>query len=254
MTEGEREKGTDEPDGKKQIVLVVDGRPVRQFYTSIFLQRLKYHVIMAKTAEDARTFLTLTVPLIIIANIDLPEINGLEFLKQVKQDRRTRDVPVIIYTSNKDAAMQRECEQAGCACYLRHPATLEELYTVVQKVTNRPRRFVRLDTSLDVFLGDGNPFGSDGRKDSMVALSELGMFVATKEPLSYGSIHPFTFYLPNAPGWVFRVEGQVVYRHLDRDMRKLPGMGVKFLKVANRDRELIKDFIREKMMEGIASV
>lgn len=40
----------------QQIILVVDARPMRQFYTSIFLQRMKYHVIMAKTAEDALPF------------------------------------------------------------------------------------------------------------------------------------------------------------------------------------------------------
>jgi len=254
MNKSDGGNGKQEPDGKKQIVLVVDGRPMRQFYTSIFLQRLKYHVIMAKTAEDAQTFLALTVPLAIIVNIDLPQTSGAEFLKQVRRDRRTRDVPVIIYTSNKDAQVQRQCEEAGCAAYLRHPATLEELYVELQKATNRPRRFVRLDTFLDVTVGDGNPFGSPERKDSIAALSELGMFVTTKEPLAYGSIHPFTFCLPNAPGWVFRVEGQIVYRHLDKDMLKQAGMGVKFLKVGNRERDLIKDFIREKLMDGIATV
>jgi hypothetical protein len=51
-----------DPALNQQIILVVDARPMRQFYTSIFLQRLKYQVIMAKTAEDARLFLGLTVP------------------------------------------------------------------------------------------------------------------------------------------------------------------------------------------------
>jgi len=37
----------------QQTMLVVDSRPMRQFYTSIFLQRLNYQVIIASTAKDA---------------------------------------------------------------------------------------------------------------------------------------------------------------------------------------------------------
>lgn len=244
-------KGKAESEPRKQIVLVVDGRPVRQFYTSIFLQRLKYHVIMAKTAEDAFTFIRITVPLVIIANIDLPDMSGVDLLKRVKQKRRTRDVPVIIYTSNKDPQVQQECEQAGCAAYLRHPADLEDLYSAIQKATDKPRRFVRLETFLDVFFGEGTPFTRTNRKDYIAAISERGMFVATDQPFSYGGVHPFSFHLPNAPGWVIRVEGQVVYTHGSSDFRKKQGVGVKFLKIGTREREFVQDFIMQKLTEGI---
>jgi CheY-like chemotaxis protein/Tfp pilus assembly protein PilZ len=246
MAKTEKGQGS---DINKQIVLVVDGRPIRQFYTSTFLQRLNYHVITAKTAEDGLSFLNLTVPLVIIVNIDLPDMSGADLLKRVKKNSRTRDVPVIIYTSNKDDHIQQDCEQAGCAAYLRHPATLEELYAAVQKATQRPRRFVRLDTFLDVVVGDGNPSG----KDYIAVISELGMFVCTNSALSFGSVHLFTFHLPNAPGWVFKIEGQVVYNQSSEE-RKQPGIGVKFLKIGTREREFIRDFIRQKLMEGITPI
>jgi PleD family two-component response regulator len=52
-------EGTDPQNASKgmpvnqQTMLVVDSRPMRQFYTSIFLQRLNYQVIIASTAKDA---------------------------------------------------------------------------------------------------------------------------------------------------------------------------------------------------------
>jgi len=235
---------------KQQIVLVVDGKPMRQFYTSIFLQRLRYHVIMAKSGEDALIFLGLTVPLIIIVNIDLPQMSGLDLLKEVKRDRRTRDVPVLIYTSNKAPDIKPTCEQAGCAGFLRHPASLDQLYAAVQMATNKPRRFVRLTTALDVIVGDGDQDGREN-KDCIVMISELGVFVSTSDPLPYGSVLQLAFHLPNAPGWVIRVEGQVVYRNLSKELRKQPGMGVKFLKIGTEEREFIKDFIKGKLMDGI---
>lgn len=241
--------GNQKSDSKKQIVLVIDGKPVRKFYTSIFLQRLNYHVITAKTAEDGLFYTSITIPLVIIANIDLPDKSGAELLKILKKNRGTRDVPVIIYTSNTNQKIQKDCEQSGCAAYLRHPATLEDLYSEIQKATNKPRRFIRLDTYLDVTMGEGGR--SSQKKNFIVGLSELGMFVTSNKAIAYGSVHPFTFFLPNAPGWLIKVEGQVVHNYTSKD-KKQQGSGIKFLNIGPQEREFIKDFIRDKLMQGIA--
>ncbi len=244
--EGDEDK--QQGKSKKETILVIDGRPVRKFYTSVFLQRLNYLVITAQTARDGLTFLNLTVPLAIIVNIDLPDMSGAELLKRVKKNDRTRDVPVVIYTSNKGKDIQKDCEQSGCAAYLRHPASLEELYAAIQAATNKPRRFVRLDTFLDVVVDDIHA----DREDHIVALSELGMFMTTEGQFSYGGIHHFTFQLPSAPGWPIRTEGQVVYHKQSSQTSAQPGIGVKFLKIGDREREIVKNFIREKLMEGIS--
>jgi len=235
----------------QQVILVVDARPMRQFYTSIFLQRLNYQVIMAKTAEDAVLFLGLTVPLVIIANHDLPQMTGLELLTRVRRGPRTRGVPFIIYTSNRSPDVQQACEAAGCSAFLRHPCSLEDLYATVEATQKRPRRFLRLTTKLDVELEDGRSAES-GRSDLITAISERGMFVSTLVPLSIGMVLPFTFHLPNAPGWPIRVEGQVLFSHFGENKRKIPGMAVKFLKIGDREREFVREFIKQELMEGIA--
>lgn len=240
-----------DPAANQQIILVVDSRPLRLFYTSIFLQRAKYQVIMAKTAEDAILFLGLTVPRVIISDLDLTDRGGLDLLKQVRQDHRTRNVPFIVYTSNKDPEVRLACEAAGCAAYLIHPTSLDALYAAVQKATlAKPRKFVRLFTPLDVVVGDSRTSDS-AREDLIVALSEQGMFVSTNFLLEVGAILPFTFHLPNAPGWFFRIEGQVLYVHAAADRRKLSGMAIKFLKMKDQERELLKEFIKQELMEGI---
>lgn len=242
---GEQQDGA----GQKPVVLVIDGRAMRQFYTSIFLQRMHYHVIMAKTAEDALLFLELTVPLAIIANYDLPAMSGFELLQHVKETESIRDVPFVIYTSNKDPAVQKACEEAGCAGFLRYPCSLDDLYRIVQQATGlRPREFVRLSTRLEVEILDA---GED-RHDFISDISESGMFVSTNAPLSYGTIHTFSFSLPNAPGWILRVEGQIQHMHPLQDHRKRPGMGVKFLRIGDSERELIKEFVKQELMDGIA--
>jgi len=238
-------------NANQQIVMVVDARPMRQFYTSIFLQRLGYQVIMAKTAEDALLFLGLTVPLIVIANHDLPQMTGLDLLKRVRQDHRTRSVPFIIYTSNRSPEVRRACKEAGCSAFLSHPCSLEGLYETVQKATQRPRRFVRLTTALDVVVGNDRP-GELARHDTITAISERGMFVSTEAPLALGKTFPFTFHLPNGPGWFIRVEGQILFNHFATEKAKIPGMAVKFLKIGEQEQALVREFIKQELMEGIA--
>lgn len=250
MTKSKKTK----PQDEKYPILVIDGRPVRKFYTSIFLQRCNYLVITADTAEDGLRYMKVTKPLVVVANIDLPDMNGAELLKRIKKNGKTRSVPVIIYTSNRDLQIQQECERAGCFAYLRHPASLEDLYAAIQQATDKPRRFVRLDTLLDVNVGDGQAATVQGQKHRIAVLSELGMFVSTDSRFSYGSIHPFTFHLPNAPGWPIKAEGQVVYHQQSTADRQQPGIGVKFLKIGSQEREFIKNFIREKLMEGVDPV
>jgi CheY-like chemotaxis protein len=237
--------------GRKQVVLVVDARPMRQFYTSVFLQRLNYQVIMAKTAEDALLFSRLTLPLVIIANYDLPQMNGLELLVRVRSSQRTSCIPFIIYTSNRSPEVHQACEAAGCSAFLRHPCSLEELYATVEATQKRPRRFLRLATSLDVEIGDAHSPES-ARSALITALSERGMFVSTGAPLAFGQVLPFSFHLPNAPGWHIRIEGEVLHSDFGEHKRKIPGVAVKFRRIGDREQEFVRDFIKQELMEGIA--
>jgi len=232
-----------------KVVLVIDGKVKRQFYTSMHLQKMNYDVTMARTAEDALPFLELTVPLAVITNYDLPSMNGQVLFQYLKKDERTRNVPVIIYTSNQDPAVEKACKESGCAGFLRYPCSLDELYATVQRAAGgRPRKFVRLATRLEVVIEDIE----EERMDFISNLSEDGMFVSTTAPLPHGSIHTFSFYLPNAPGWVVRVQGQVLHMHLGSSPRKRQGMGVKFQKIGETERELLRDFIKKELMGELA--
>ena len=248
---GKLEGSVEQKDGQgtKKVVLVIDGKVKRQFYTSIHLQRMDYDVIMARTAEDAMLFLELTVPLAVVTNYDLPAMNGLVLLQYIKEDERTRDVPVIIYTSNQNPAIEEACKKFGCAGFLRYPCSLDELYAAVQSaVTGRPRKFVRLTTRLEVAIEDLE----DDRMDFISDISEDGMFVSTTSPLPYGSVHTFAFHLPNAPGWIVRIQGQVLHMHAGSGNSRGPGMGVKFLNIGEGDREYVKDFIKKELTGGLA--
>jgi two-component system cell cycle response regulator DivK len=236
---------------EKLIVLVIDGDPVSQFYTCLFLQRFNYHVISVRTAEEALVIMELTTPLIIVTEVTLQQMSGVDLLKHVKQDPRTRNVPVLVYTAVKADAQRDLCRAAGCAGYLVHTSDHNLLFEAVQQATEpKPRHFIRLKTLLDVIVKTP---GSRDQAALVSAISEHGMFVSTQQPLPKGTTAVFTLHLPDAGANGLRLPGMVIYSHAAPGPGKDPGMGVKFLRLQPNDDVIIRAFIGEKLMNGIIS-
>jgi len=236
---------------EKQIILVVDGDPVSQFYTCIFLQRLNYHVISVRTAEEALVIMELAIPLIVITEVILQQMSGVDLLKHLKKDPHTRNVPVLIYTAAKAEPQRDLCQAAGCAGYLVHTSDHNLLYEAIQQATEpKPRHFIRLKTWLDVIV---TVPGSRDQTALVSAISEHGMFVSTLQPLLIMTTAMFRIYLPNASADGISLQGKVLYSHAALGPGKNPGMGVKFLQVQPADGAMIKAFINKGLISGIAT-
>jgi len=125
------------------------------------------------------------------------------------------------------------------------------LYEAVQQATEpKPRHFIRLKTWLDVIVTA--PGGRD-QKALVSAISEHGMFVSTEQPLLKMTTAVFTLYLPNAGASSIRLQGMVLYSHAAPGPGRNQGMGVKFLQVQPADGAMIKAFIEDNLMSGIAT-
>lgn len=140
---------------KERLLIVVDGDASHLYYTGILLQRLAYTIFTAKTAEEALEIMSITVPSLILTEMSLPKMDGMEFLKQIKRHPRTKTVPVIIYASPKDQSLREACYQEGCAAYLSKPIDPDTLYAAIQQTTEpTPRNFARLAIRLQVIFGN----------------------------------------------------------------------------------------------------
>jgi CheY-like chemotaxis protein/Tfp pilus assembly protein PilZ len=239
---------------KKPLVLVIDGDPARMFITSIVLQRLDYHVATVNSAEDALMVLSLVQPQVILTEIALPSLSGIDLLKRIKTNSRTNAIPVIVYTHLEDPAYRQACFQAGCAGYLTDPVDPEQLFVAVQAATEHtPRHFVRLKTSLNVIIGKTGIPGFTVRTCQVSALSENGMFVSMDRPLQYGTMLPFTLHLNEKGTDTIALEGRVLYsRQGSEGQSRQPGMGVKFTAISEQDRSRLRSFLREQLMSGVA--
>jgi two-component system, response regulator len=73
-------------------------------------------------------------PKLILLDLKLPKVNGMEVLKQVKSDPRTKSIPVVIMTSSKEERDLVEGYNLGANSYIQKPVDFEQFRETVKSV------------------------------------------------------------------------------------------------------------------------
>lgn len=236
-------------DRKKRYVLIVDNNVSDLFLASMLLQQFNYQVCTASTAGQTLDMVSIAMPSLIITDITLPGMSGMDLFRLLRQDPRTASIPVIIFFHAGDDVAERRCHDAGAAGCISKPIKAELLFRVVQKtIEHTPRSNIRLHTSLSVTIGNNSLDMTEG--DCASVLSEQGMYVRMSNPYPQ---HERLAIQINLNGRKISVDTVVLYSHTyGNGPFKEPGMGLKFLRIEPDDQLFIREFIRDEIMKGIA--
>jgi two-component system cell cycle response regulator DivK len=251
MAEPENQKeSTQSGDRKKRLLIVVDSDSAHLYYNSILLQRLEYNIHTSTSAEDALEIMNLTRPALVLTDLSLPGMGGMELLKKIKTAPQTFAVPVIVLTASKDPAVKEACLREGCSAFLQKPIDPDVLYPAIQKATETtPRKYIRLSTCLNVNIGEEKAGAPSTSGDYISALSENGMYVSTNKPRATGIQVPVTIFLENT---MIKADGMVLYSfNRGEGPLKTPGMGIRFMRIDSEDQARIRIFIRRELTKGL---
>ena len=108
-------------------ILIVDDTPVNLKLTRILLVNEGYKVLTAASAEEALELLRSYRPRLILADIQLPGMDGLEMTRQIKKDERTRHIPVVALTAFAMKGDEQKAIDAGCDGYITKPIDTRSL-------------------------------------------------------------------------------------------------------------------------------
>ncbi len=108
-------------------ILIVDDTPVNLKLTRILLMNEGYKVLTAASAEEALDLLRSHHPQLILADIQLPGIDGLEMTRRIKQDPATRDIKVVALTAFAMKGDEQKAMDAGCDGYITKPIDTRSL-------------------------------------------------------------------------------------------------------------------------------
>src|SRR5579871_2581655 len=118
-------------------ILIVDDTPVNLKLTRILLVNEGYKVMTAASAEEALDLLRSYHPQLILADIQLPGIDGLELTRRIKKNDDTRDITVVALTAFAMKGDEQKAVEAGCDGYITKPIDTRALGSRVREFLDR---------------------------------------------------------------------------------------------------------------------
>jgi CheY-like chemotaxis protein len=73
-------------------------------------------------------------PLLLLLDINMPRLDGVEVLRQLKDDQKTHDLPVIVLTTTDDPREVKRCYELGCASYITKPVEYNRFVEAIRRL------------------------------------------------------------------------------------------------------------------------
>jgi len=116
----------------KKILLIEDEKILSEMYETR-LKREGFEVINTRDAEGGLELIKKEKPDLILLDLLLPGMQGQEALKVLKEDPKTKDIPVIIFSNYDTPEVRKEAEKYGVRYILKANVTTRDLVELVKK-------------------------------------------------------------------------------------------------------------------------
>lgn len=117
----------------KRILLIEDDASVRDLVGTL-LRKNGYELQEAENGLEGLRALETFQPQLIIADVLMPELDGLTFVKALKNRRETKAIPIIFLTAKSDPLSMIEGINVGAKFYITKPFQIEDVLSKVNKV------------------------------------------------------------------------------------------------------------------------
>lgn len=122
------------------VVLCVDDDDDSRVLSAICLTQAGFTVLQARDGIEAIESVREMIPDLVVMDLGLPRMSGLDATRELKANARTRDVPVVALTANVYPKHRASAEAAGCVAFIEKPATPERIVSEVMRAITDARR------------------------------------------------------------------------------------------------------------------
>lgn len=119
-------------------VLVVDDNAVNLKLARLLLTSEGFTVRTATDAREATAALESFTPAVILMDVQLPDIDGLELTRRLKSDPRWSEVPVVALTAYAMKSDEERAMAAGCDLFLTKPVAPDVLLAAITRLVGAP--------------------------------------------------------------------------------------------------------------------
>jgi signal transduction histidine kinase/DNA-binding response OmpR family regulator len=138
VNDKEYEEAESEEIYSDSILIVEDNPDLRNFIASNFLDN--FTILHAKNGEEGFALAIEKIPTLILSDVMMPKMNGIELTEKLKTDERTSHIPVVLLTAKSDTESRIEGLKTGADDYLAKPFSAEELRVRVINLIEQRRK------------------------------------------------------------------------------------------------------------------
>ena len=117
-------------------ILVVEDNELNMKLFHDLLEAQGYNVLQSRDGMEALKLARTHKPDLILMDIQLPEVSGLEVTKWLKEDEALRSIPVIAVTAFAMKGDEEKIREGGCEAYISKPISVVNFLETVQKFLN----------------------------------------------------------------------------------------------------------------------
>lgn len=128
-------------DRKRVVVVVEDDRPIGELLAAIINDQEGYFAIHVTRPSEALATLEKITPDLLVLDVGLPGMSGLELYDRLRADEKLRKIPVIFETA-ATYEHRREFQRRGIKSVIEKPFSLNEIVRRVHELAPLPRREV----------------------------------------------------------------------------------------------------------------
>ncbi len=123
-------------NGSAKTVLVVEDNELNMKLFHDLLEAHGYNILQTKDGMDALRIAREHKPDLILMDIQLPEVSGLEVTKWIKEDENLKSIPVIAVTAFAMKGDEEKIRDGGCEAYIAKPISVTNFLETVQRFLN----------------------------------------------------------------------------------------------------------------------
>ena len=116
-----------------ELILVVEDNPKNMTLLRDVLRATGYRTLEASTGGQALTLATEHGPALVLMDIRLPDMDGVEALRRLRTDQRTGSTPVVAVTAQAMQGDRARFTELGFDGYLAKPVDIDDLLAVVER-------------------------------------------------------------------------------------------------------------------------
>lgn len=118
-------------------ILVVDDSSTSTFLMESFLEENGYHVTVAEDGLEAIKLIEKQIPDVIFLDLMMPKKSGFEVLKEIRENERTKDIPVIIISAKTEHDDIQKAKEIGATEYIYKPVDIDLALNILHRIKSQ---------------------------------------------------------------------------------------------------------------------